>query len=78
MVSKVRNVRLGVFSGGGCHHPNTFFIQSSLRNVTTTNLKISTTSVSSTIALISGSLAAEQSLTSILTIPLTLIDRSNV
>ena len=21
MVSKVRNVRLGVFSGGGCHHP---------------------------------------------------------
>ena len=29
MVSKVRNVRLGVFSGGGCHHPNigvaTFF-----------------------------------------------------
>ena len=22
MVSKVRNVRLGVFSGGGCHHPN--------------------------------------------------------
>jgi len=23
MVSKVRNVRLGVFSGGGCHHPNT-------------------------------------------------------
>ena len=24
MVSKVRNVRLGVFSGGGCHHPNTY------------------------------------------------------
>ena len=22
MVSKVRNVRLGVFSGGGCHHSN--------------------------------------------------------
>ena len=22
MVSKVRNVRLGVFSRGGCHHPN--------------------------------------------------------
>ena len=22
MVSKVRSVRLGVFSGGGCHHPN--------------------------------------------------------
>ena len=22
MVSKVRNVRFGVFSGGGCHHPN--------------------------------------------------------
>ena len=22
MASKVRNVRLGVFSGGGCHHPN--------------------------------------------------------
>ena len=22
VVSKVRNVRLGVFSGGGCHHPN--------------------------------------------------------
>ena len=22
IVSKVRNVRLGVFSGGGCHHPN--------------------------------------------------------
>ena len=25
MVSKVRNVRLGVFSGGGCHHPNNIF-----------------------------------------------------
>ena len=24
MVSKVRNVRLGVFSGDGCHHPNIF------------------------------------------------------
>ena len=22
MISKVRNVRLGVFSGGGCHDPN--------------------------------------------------------
>ena len=22
MVSKVKNVRLDVFSGGGCHHPN--------------------------------------------------------
>ena len=22
LVPKVRNVRLGVFSGGGCHHPN--------------------------------------------------------
>ena len=22
MVSKVRNVRLGLFSGGGCHHPD--------------------------------------------------------
>ena len=27
MVSKVRNVRLGVFSGGGCHHPNTSIFQ---------------------------------------------------
>ena len=26
MVSKVRNVRLGVFSGGGCQHPNTIVI----------------------------------------------------
>ena len=25
MVFKVRNVRLGVFSGGGCHHPNIVF-----------------------------------------------------
>ena len=24
-ISKVRNVRLGVFSGGGCHHPNVTF-----------------------------------------------------
>ena len=27
MVSKVRNVRLGVFSGGGCHHPNNLNFQ---------------------------------------------------
>ena len=31
MVSKVRNVRLGVFSGGGCHHPN--IIQSWMVNL---------------------------------------------
>ena len=39
MVSKVRNVRLGVFSGGGCHHPNRggnfffffFFLESGLK-----------------------------------------------
>ena len=35
MVSKVRNVRLGVFSGGGCHHPNkgvaTFFFKSGVK-----------------------------------------------
>ena len=40
MVSKVRNVRLGVFSWGGCHHPNIgvatfffffFFLESGLK-----------------------------------------------
>ena len=34
MVSKVRNVRLGVFSGGGCHHPNKIETKLELADVT--------------------------------------------
>ena len=34
MVSKVRNVRLGVFSGGGCHHPNSLCKNCSKSDIT--------------------------------------------
>ena len=30
MVSKARNVQLGVFSGGGCHHPNCYLNMTTL------------------------------------------------
>ena len=39
MVSKVRNVRLGVFSGGGCHHPNKYLAGQYEVSLTTTDRK---------------------------------------
>ena len=33
MILKVRNVRLGVFSGGGCHHPYSIEMRSSKNDI---------------------------------------------
>ena len=48
MVSKVRNVRLGVFSGGGCHHPNHLRPDFNLSNLKSMQITILSKQVSFT------------------------------